>query len=316
MAVAAIPRHGQDARGTTRSAARRSRNQTGSPQRPQRPQRQNTKHVCLCALRALCGESPLTPQSPRMSMCPAPIPMPLPRTSMNNSRRRNKNLRACNAGRALPALRLCQQRCRQRNVSRPSRPCACAIEVKSSCIVVGSVYIERLARGPSLSPLAAITSIEAITPHALQSHIALLCRFVGLSSVQAQEALRVLPMPSEIQPGEGFLSVDGSFRISLGGYRDAVIQNAAIRLASNLSVKTGLKLDLQPVPEGKAARCAFTAMLGTRISLLPKRMNPIRSKSRRKGRNCMPTAPRGFYGAWRASSNLCGSMGKDSAPQP
>ena len=77
--------------------------------------------------------------------------------------------------------------------------------------------------------------------------------FVGLSSVQAQEALRVLPMPSEIQPGEGFLSVDGSFRISLGGYRDAVIQNAAIRLASNLSVKTGLKLALQPVPEGKAA---------------------------------------------------------------
>jgi hexosaminidase len=76
---------------------------------------------------------------------------------------------------------------------------------------------------------------------------------IGLSSARAQETPRVLPMPSEIQPGEGFLAIDASFRISLGGYHDATLQSAAIRLARNLSVKTGLKLALEPVAEGKAA---------------------------------------------------------------
>lgn len=37
-------------------------------------------------------------------------------------------------------------------------------------------------------------------------------------SVRAQETLRALPMPSEIHPSEGFLSIDGSYQISLGGY--------------------------------------------------------------------------------------------------
>lgn len=76
---------------------------------------------------------------------------------------------------------------------------------------------------------------------------------IGLSSARAQETPRVLPMPSEIQPGEGFLAIDASFRISLGGYHDATLQSAAIRLARDLSVKTGLKLALEPVAEGKAA---------------------------------------------------------------
>ncbi|MGO8816600.1 MAG: beta-N-acetylhexosaminidase [Terriglobia bacterium] len=73
------------------------------------------------------------------------------------------------------------------------------------------------------------------------------------ASVRAQDALRVLPMPSEIAPGEGFLAVDASFRLSLGGYHDALLQNAAIRLARNLRIKTGLKLALEPVAEGREA---------------------------------------------------------------
>ena len=75
----------------------------------------------------------------------------------------------------------------------------------------------------------------------------------GLLSVRAQEPLRLMPMPSEVKQGEGALAIDASFRISLGGYHDALLQNAAIRLAKHLSVKTGLKLALEPVGEGTSA---------------------------------------------------------------
>ncbi len=76
---------------------------------------------------------------------------------------------------------------------------------------------------------------------------------IALSSARAQEPLRILPMPSEIQPGEGLLAIDSSFRISLSGYHDALLQNAAIRLATNLHAKTGLMLALQPLTGGKSA---------------------------------------------------------------
>ena len=75
----------------------------------------------------------------------------------------------------------------------------------------------------------------------------------GFSSARAQQALRILPMPEEILPGEGALAMDASFRISLSGYHDALIQNAAIRLARNLRAKTGLMLALPPLTGGKAA---------------------------------------------------------------
>jgi len=56
-----------------------------------------------------------------------------------------------------------------------------------------------------------------------------------------------------VQQGEGFLVIDSFFRISLNGYRDALLEKAALRLAKNLSTKTGLKLAAAPVGEGMPA---------------------------------------------------------------
>jgi hexosaminidase len=70
--------------------------------------------------------------------------------------------------------------------------------------------------------------------------------------VSAEEALRVIPAPSEISSGQGFLVIDQSFRISLNR-DDALLRNAAARLARNLSAKTGLKVAPEPVREGKPA---------------------------------------------------------------
>src|SRR5215469_9739543 len=84
--------------------------------------------------------------------------------------------------------------------------------------------------------------------------IAIACAALfGFSSTQAQEPLRLLPLPSQVQQGEGFLVIDSGFRISLNGYRDALLEKAALRLAKNLSTKTGLKLAAAPVGEGMPA---------------------------------------------------------------
>ena len=77
--------------------------------------------------------------------------------------------------------------------------------------------------------------------------------FFGLSLVRAEESPRLLPVPADISWGQGFLVIDASFSISLKGYDDALLRNAAARLARNLSAKTGLKLAPQPVVAGKPA---------------------------------------------------------------
>jgi hexosaminidase len=76
---------------------------------------------------------------------------------------------------------------------------------------------------------------------------------VGLSTAAAQEPLRVLPLPREVKPGEGFLSIDPSFHISLSGYRDALLARAVERWSRNLGVKTNLRLASEPVEAGKPA---------------------------------------------------------------
>jgi hexosaminidase len=76
---------------------------------------------------------------------------------------------------------------------------------------------------------------------------------VGLVSTKAQEPLRLMPLPAEVRPGEGYLVIDNGFCISLSGYHDAVLQSAAARLMKNLSAKTGLLLSNAPNREGKAA---------------------------------------------------------------
>jgi len=75
----------------------------------------------------------------------------------------------------------------------------------------------------------------------------------GLTLARAEEPTRLLPIPSGISSGQAFLVIDASFTISFKGYDDALLRNAAARLARNLTAKTGLKLAPQPVVAGKPA---------------------------------------------------------------
>lgn len=88
----------------------------------------------------------------------------------------------------------------------------------------------------------------------LPKWVAIFClALASFSGLEAQEPYRVLPTPSDLQAGSGYLVVDSSFRVSMEGYSDAIIQNAAVRLARNLKAKTGLQLALEPIGEGKPA---------------------------------------------------------------
>jgi hexosaminidase len=91
-------------------------------------------------------------------------------------------------------------------------------------------------------------------PSMLPKTLSLVClALFGISSVEAREPLRLLPMPSEVQLGEGYLVIDSAFRISLSGYRDGLLRKAAARLVRNLEAKTGLKLSPELATDGKPA---------------------------------------------------------------
>jgi hexosaminidase len=116
------------------------------------------------------------------------------------------------------------------------------------------VYIGRFAWNTSLFPRGNDHIHRGQPLSMLFKAIVLVCiALFGLSSVRAQEPLRLLPLPLELQPGEGSLVIDASFRISLSGYHDVLLQNAALRLVRNLSAKTGFKLAAEPVAGGTPA---------------------------------------------------------------
>ncbi|HTS69306.1 MAG TPA: family 20 glycosylhydrolase [Terriglobia bacterium] len=72
-------------------------------------------------------------------------------------------------------------------------------------------------------------------------------------SGKAQEPLRLMPWPAEVQRGEGYLIIDKTFRVSFEGYRDELLERAATRLVRNLSAKTGLSLLPEPDPAAQTA---------------------------------------------------------------
>jgi hexosaminidase len=48
-----------------------------------------------------------------------------------------------------------------------------------------------------------------------------------------------MPQPASVQPAEGKLVIDASFRVALAGYREARLDAAAARLASRVALETG-----------------------------------------------------------------------------
>jgi len=52
----------------------------------------------------------------------------------------------------------------------------------------------------------------------------------------------LMPVPAQLQAGQGRLRIDGNFRVELTGYREARLEAAAARLTGNLSRRTGIPI--------------------------------------------------------------------------
>ena len=65
---------------------------------------------------------------------------------------------------------------------------------------------------------------------------------VFLMAPLAVVAHTLMPVPAKYSPAAGRLTIDGSFRVGLSGYREARLESAAARLVDRLSRKTGIPM--------------------------------------------------------------------------
>ncbi len=70
----------------------------------------------------------------------------------------------------------------------------------------------------------------------------LLCFPFTSMAVCAQDSLFLLPVPSQVVVREGSLRIDSTFRATLTGHRDPLLERAVGRLVANLAAKTGLDM--------------------------------------------------------------------------
>jgi hexosaminidase len=64
---------------------------------------------------------------------------------------------------------------------------------------------------------------------------------LGSAPVSAQ-TFNPMPMPAELTPGTGRLTIDRNFSVALEGYREPRLERAAVRFARHLAIQTGLPL--------------------------------------------------------------------------
>jgi hexosaminidase len=77
--------------------------------------------------------------------------------------------------------------------------------------------------------------------------------YANSPSAPEPDGLTLMPVPAELTPGEGLLTVDSTFRIALVGYSEPRLERAARRTAGCLSRQTGLPLASQILQEGQSA---------------------------------------------------------------
>jgi hexosaminidase len=57
---------------------------------------------------------------------------------------------------------------------------------------------------------------------------------------QSNEPLNTMPLPAKVEPGDGLLRIDASFRVAFAGYRESRLERAGIRLERQIQRQTGL----------------------------------------------------------------------------
>lgn len=79
--------------------------------------------------------------------------------------------------------------------------------------------------------------------HGLTDRIASFGFILLICSVPAfAQTYNLMPMPAELTPGTGRLTIDPNFRVALEGYREPRLERAAVRFAHRLAIQTGLPL--------------------------------------------------------------------------
>jgi hexosaminidase len=78
------------------------------------------------------------------------------------------------------------------------------------------------------------------------------------ASAQEQRPLNLLPVPANVQLGNGRLAIDSSFSVALTGHNDARLERAVQRFLGQLRRQTGLILSAKPIDASKATMVIFT----------------------------------------------------------
>ena len=65
---------------------------------------------------------------------------------------------------------------------------------------------------------------------------------VNVGAAQSTSSLALMPLPAHIAAGEGQLSIDGKFSVSLDGYKDERLERARARFLTTLSRETGIAI--------------------------------------------------------------------------
>ncbi|HXX27942.1 MAG TPA: family 20 glycosylhydrolase [Terriglobales bacterium] len=82
---------------------------------------------------------------------------------------------------------------------------------------------------------------------------------IALPSFAQQPVLDLMPIPTSVQPGTGWMIIDSSFSVGINGYSDSRLERSVELFLSNLRRQTGMPAQLMRLSEAAQARLVIQA---------------------------------------------------------
>ena len=82
---------------------------------------------------------------------------------------------------------------------------------------------------------------------------------IALPSFAQQPVLNLMPIPTSVQPGTGWMIIDSSFSVGINGYSDSRLERSVDLFLSNLRRQTGMPAQLMRLSEAAQARLVIQA---------------------------------------------------------
>ena len=82
---------------------------------------------------------------------------------------------------------------------------------------------------------------------------------IALPSFAQQPVLNLMPIPTSVQPGTGWMIIDSSFSVGINGYSDSRLERSVELFLSNLRRQTGMPAQLMRLSEAAQARLVIQA---------------------------------------------------------